>query len=465
MVGVNSLTITKGAFMNKNDICTIEITSISNDGSGVGRDEEGKVVFVPMTAVGDICRVKILKAKSSYSYGKVEELLTPSPDRTENDCPVFGKCGGCTLRHISYEAEVRAKEGFIKDAFTRIGELSPEFLPLIRNEYPVRYRNKAQYPIGKDRDGNVICGFYAVNSHRIVSCGDCVLQPEIFSEIVSYIREYIQSNRLSVYNESENKGVMRHICLRKGHYSGEINVTLVAKRKIPELQRLAKELMSKFPDIKGVVLNINKQETNVIMGDEEILLAGTSEILDTMCGNTVSISPRSFYQVNTPMAERLYAVAKEFARPKDKIIADIYCGIGTIGLSMAKEAKRVIGVEIVESAIQNAKKNAELNGYTNAEFYCSDAENAAEIIKGSKLTPDTVILDPARKGCEGGTLESIAALNAERIVMISCNPSTAARDCKILSGLGYKCEKVQGVDLFSRTGHVECAVLMIKERI
>lgn len=451
--------------MKKNDICTLEITSISNDGSGVGRDGDGKVVFVPMTAVGDVCRVKILKAKNSYSYGKIEEITTPSPDRTENDCPIFGKCGGCSLRHINYEAEARAKEGFVKNAFTRIGGLAPEFLPFIKNENISRYRNKAQYPIGKDKNGNVICGFYAPNSHRIVSCADCVLQPQIFSEIVSFIREYIQNNKLSVYNEAENKGVMRHICLRKGHYSGEINVTLVVKRKIPELQRLSKELMAKFPDIKGVVLNINKRDTNVIMGEEEILLAGTGEISDTMCGNTVSVSPRSFYQVNTPMAEKLYNAAKEFAEPEGKVIADIYCGIGTIGLSMAKEAKGLIGVEIVESAVRNAKKNAGLNGFDNAEFYCADAEGAAEIIKKAGLNPDVVILDPARKGCEGRTLENIAALEADRIVMISCNPATAARDCKVLSGLGYFCERVRGVDLFSRTGHVETVVLLSKREI
>lgn len=446
--------------MNKNDICTLEIISISNDGSGIGRDEDGKVVFVPMTAVGDVCKVKILKAKNSYSYGKIEEIITPSPERTENDCPVFGRCGGCALRHIDYEAEARAKEGFVRDAFTRIGGLEPEFLPFIKNGSISRYRNKAQYPIGRDKEGNVICGFYAPNSHRIASCGDCVLQPEIFSEITEYIREYIVSNKLSVYNEAENKGVMRHVCLRRGHYSGEINVTLVARRKIPELQRLSKELMARFPDVKGVVLNINKQDTNVIMGEEEILLEGRTEIYDTMCGNTVSISPKSFYQVNTPMAERLYDIAKEFAQPKDKVIADIYCGIGTIGLSMAKEAKRVIGVEIVESAVENAKKNAELNGCDNAEFYCADAEKAAEIIKNAHLKPDVVALDPARKGCGRRTLESIAALGAERIVMISCNPATAARDCKALAEFGYVCEKVRGVDLFSRTAHVECVVLM-----
>lgn len=446
--------------MIKNEICTLEITSISNDGAGVGRDKDGKVVFVPMSAVGDVCMVKILKAKSSYSYGKIEEILIPSPDRRENDCPVFGRCGGCSFRHIDYEAEVRAKESFIRDAFARIGGLEPEFLPFLKNEDITRYRNKAQYPIGKDKDGNVICGFYAVNSHRIIGCTDCVLQPAVFSEIVNYIREYIQNNRLSVYSEAENKGVMRHICLRRGHYSGEINVTLVARRKIPEMQRLSKELICKFPDIKGVVLNINKQDTNVIMGEEEILLAGRSEIFDTMCGNTVSISPKSFYQVNTPMAEKLYTAAAEFAEPEGKIIADIYCGIGTIGLSMAKRAKRVLGVEIVESAVENARKNAELNGFSNAEFYCADADRAAEIIRGAGLKPDVVLLDPARRGCERVVLEKTAELGAERIVMISCNPATAARDCKVLGEMGYRCDRIRGVDLFSRTRHVETVVLM-----
>lgn len=448
--------------MNKNDICTLNITSLSNDGSGVGRDEEGKVVFVPMTAVGDVVKVKILKVKSSYSYGKIEEITVPSPDRTENECPVFGRCGGCTLRHIDYEAEARAKDGFIKDAFTRIGGLEPEFLPFIKNENISRYRNKAQYPIGKDKEGNVVCGFYAVNSHRIAACGDCALQPEIFSEIVSYIRKYIQDKKISVYNESENKGVMRHICLRKGHYSGEINVTLVARRKVPEMERLAKELMTEFPEIKGVVLNLNKQDTNVIMGDEEIVLAGRSEIFDTMCGNTVSISPQSFYQVNTPMAEKLYGVANEFAQPEGKIVADVYCGIGTIGLSMARVAKRVLGVEIVKSAVRNAKENAALNEYKNVEYFCADAGNTAEILKKSYVQPDVIILDPARKGCEKKVLEDFGGLGADRIVMISCNPATAARDCKVLGEIGYRCEKVQGVDLFSRTGHVETVVLMSK---
>lgn len=446
--------------MNKNDICTLEINSISNDGSGVGRDKDGKVVFVPMTAIGDICKVRIVKVKSSFSYGKLEEILTPSPHRIENNCSVFGKCGGCSFRHINYDAEINVKEGFIKDAFTRIGGLNPEFLPLIRNQQISHYRNKAQYPLGKDKEGNVICGFYAANSHRIVPCTSCDLQPPTFSEITAFITNYIRENKLSVYNEAEHKGVLRHICIRQGHYSGEINVTLVCKRKIPELNRLSKELMRNFPDIKGVVLNINKDETNVILGNEEVLLAGQAEITDTMCGNKIDISSKSFYQVNTVMAEKLYGIAKAFAQPEGKTIADLYCGIGTIGLSMAKEAGKVIGVEIVESAIKNAKKNAALNGFGNTEFHCADADNAAEILRNAGVKPDVIILDPARRGCEKKVLEDLAKFEADRIVMISCNPVTAARDCAVLGEYGYKCEKVQGVDLFSRTSHVECVVLM-----
>ena len=448
--------------MNKNDIYTAEITDLTNIGSGVCRIE-GRVVFVPLTAIGDKCSVKILKVKDSYAYGKIEEILTPSSDRIPSDCPAFGKCGGCSFRHLTYEAELAAKERFIKDAFTRTAGLTPDFLPIIKNDQITRYRNKAQYPIGKDKNGQAVCGFYASNSHRIIPCNDCLLQPEIFSEITDHILRYIRANKLSVYNEEENKGVLRHICLRKGHHSGEINVTIVARRNIPELKKLSKDLMTKFPAIKGVVLNLNKKDTNVIMGEEELTLAGEPTIKDIMCENTVTISPGSFYQVNTPMAERLYAAAKDFAQPENKTVADIYCGIGTIGLSLANEAKHLIGIEIVDSAIQNAKLNAVQNNITNAEFYCSDAHNAAEIIKRSGLTPEVLILDPARKGCHSSVLQTLAALNPSRIVMISCNPSTAARDCAELEALGYKTVKVQGVDLFSRTNHVECVSLIIKE--
>ena len=307
--------------MKKNDIIELKIESLTNEGCGLGR-YEGMVVFVPMSAAGDLLRVRLLKVNKSHSYGKIEEILSPSPDRIESDCPVFGKCGGCSFRHISYEAELRAKEGFVRDAFTRIGGLSPDFLPIIGNASPDGYRNKAQYPVGKNADGEYISGFYADRSHRIIPCESCRLEQAVFSEIRTFILEYCRKKKIAVYNEEEHKGVLRHICIRRGHYSGEINVTVVVRRSVPELKGLAKELSARFPAIKGITANINKEKTNVIYGDEEADLFGERTITDTMLGKCFSISPKSFYQVNTPMAEKLYALAGSLAEPEGKNIID-----------------------------------------------------------------------------------------------------------------------------------------------
>ena len=447
--------------MKKNDIIELKIEGITNEGCGIGR-YEGMVVFVPFSAVGDILSVKLLKVNKSHSYGKIEQIISPSPDRIEPDCKVFGKCGGCSFRHISYEAELRAKEGFVKDAFLRIGGLNPEFLPIIANISVDGYRNKAQYPVGKDADGKYISGFYADRSHRIIPCESCNLEQDIFSEIRAFILAFAEKNKISVYNEEEHKGVLRHICIRKGHYSGEINVTLVARRNVPELKALAKALGAKYPAIKGVTVNINKEKTNVIYGDNEIDLFGEKTITDTMLGKRFNISPRSFYQVNTPMAERLYEIAGKLAEPSGKTVIDLYCGAGTIGLTMADKAKRIIGVEIEESAVENANINKKLNNAENAEFYCGDAGKITDILREKGVKADVVIVDPARKGCDEKTLNNIASFSPERIVMVSCNPSTAARDCKYLEGLGYRAVSVQAVDLFSRTVHVECVILLNK---
>ena len=445
--------------MKKNDILELEITSLTGEGVGIAK-ADGMVIFVPFSAVGDKIEARILKVAKNCSYAKIERLIIPSDDRVENDCTAFGKCGGCALRHISYEAEARAKEQQIIDAFTRIGKLSPEFSPFMRNENPDRYRNKAQYPLAKDKDGKIIYGFFAPNSHRVVPCLDCKLQPEIFTEIMNYVCAFLAENKISVYNEEEHKGVMRHVCIREGFHSHEINITLVARRKIPEMKQLAAGLMSKFARIKGVVLNLNTEQTNVIFGERSITLCGEADIIDIMCGNKIKISPRSFYQINTHMAERLYEVAKEYAEPNGKIVLDLYCGAGTIGLSMAREAKQLIGVEIVESAVQNAAENAELNAVGNAAFLCGDAgEATTELLKGN-ISPEVVILDPARRGCDKQTLDNVIKFSPDRIVMISCNPATAARDCAYLGANGYTAKKVQGVDMFSRTGHVETVVLM-----
>ena len=452
--------------LNKNDVVTLEITALTNEGSGVGHygadeNSRGFAVFVPFTAAGDVISCRIVKVLKSYAYGRAEKILTPSPDRAENSCPVYGKCGGCCFRHISYEAELRAKEGFVRDAFSRIGGLSPELLPIRGSDNSGGYRNKLQMPLAK-QDGRTVCGFFAERSHRVIPTEKCALQPDIFAEITNSVTEQVDKLHISVYNEEKHEGVLRHVYLRRGHYSGEICLCLVARRKVPEFHRLAKTVMERFPQITGVVLNINREKTNVILGNEEIVLAGKPDITDSMCGVKVEISPRAFYQVNTPAAEALYAQAAEFAEPEGKVLLDLYCGAGTIGLSMAGKVRRLIGAEIVPQAVENARKNAERNSIDNAEFICADAGQAAKRLESAGEHPDVIVLDPPRKGCDEATLTACAGMAPERIVMISCNAATAARDCKRLEELGYRLVKVRPFDLFPRTSHVECAALLIK---
>lgn len=454
----------------KNDIITLEITALTNEGSGVGHykedssDGRGIAVFVPMTAVGDVISCRVVKVLRSYAYGRVEGILTASPDRAEDGCPVYAKCGGCCFRHISYEAELRAKQGFVQDAFMRLGGLSPEFLPIQGSESPEGYRNKLQMPVSK-QDGRTVCGFYSERSHRVTQVDKCALQPELFAEITRFVTEQADRLRISVYNEEKHEGVLRHIYLRRGHYSGEVCLCLVARRKVPEFERLAKAAAERFPEITGVVLNINRDRTNVILGEEEQVLFGRAEIKDTMCGVNVEISPKSFYQVNTPAAEALYRQAAEFAQPEGKLLLDLYCGAGTIGLSMAGKARRLIGAEIVPQAVENARENAERNSVKNAEFICADAGQAAQQLERSGERPDVIILDPPRKGCSEDTLTACAGMQPERIVMISCNAATAARDCKRLAELGYTAAVVRPFDLFPRTSHVECVVLINKNNV
>lgn len=447
--------------MNKNDIVRIEITSITGEGMGVGR-HDGIVVFVPLSAVGDVLDVKIVKAGKSFCYGIIENIITASPDRISSDCSAFGKCGGCAFRHISYDAELRAKSEIIRSAFTRIGGLDPEFLPIIPNENIIGYRNKAQYPVGRGKDGKMICGFFAARSHRIVPCEKCRLENDIFGEIRNCVLELAAEMKIPPYNEELHNGVLRHICIRRGHYSGEIGVVLVVRRNVPELKKLAVMLIERFPTIKGVSANVNPDKTNVIYGDKDISLVGATEITDTMLGKRFCISPKSFYQVNTPMAERLYSEAGKLADADGKTLIDLYCGIGTVGICISDKSTRLIGAEIIPSAVENARKNAEFNGYDNAEFYCGDAGKVTSLLREKGIKADVVTLDPARKGCDRMTLDNIISFSPERIVMISCDPATAARDCKYLSENGYTVRSVQGVDLFSRTVHVETVIMMTR---
>lgn len=470
--------------MKKNDVIDLEITALTSEGSGIGR-ADGMAVFVPFTAVGDVISCRILKVLRSYAYGKIEQIITPSKDRVDNDCPAFGKCGGCVYRHISYQAELAAKERIVRDAFERIGGFSlgcaasvprfgenptdirvdglhTEFLPVCGSEHIDGYRNKLQMPLAKTDDGDIVSGFFSERSHRVVPVERCLLQPKLFSEIVGFIKRECAKLKISVYNENTREGVLRHVFLRKGHYSGEVCAVLVVKRKTPEMAKLAAALTKRFPEITGVVLNINPDRTNVILGEREVLLSGKAAIRDEMCGVKVEISSKSFYQVNTPAAEELYGQAAEFARPQGKTILDLYCGAGTIGLSMAGQAARIIGAEIVPEAVENAKCNALNSGFSNAEFICADASEAAKELAERGLAPDVIVLDPPRKGCGGEALSACVKMSPERIVMISCNPATAARDCKFLASNGYAVERVRAFDLFPRTRHVECVVLMTK---
>ena len=447
--------------LKKNDLIDLEITDISNDGNGVGH-YNGIAVFVPAVAVGDVIECRIVKVRSSFCYGRTEKLKHPSQDRVESDCPVSKHCGGCSFRHISYEAECRAKDKFIRDSFDRIGKLSPEYMEFCGCKDTDLYRNKAQYPVADD-NGKAVCGFYAKRSHRVVEYTRCRLQPVIFSEIVEFIMGYVNDRHIPAYNEISLTGLLRHIYLRRGAYSGEIMVCLVVTdlKKASVFDKLAILLKEKFSDIRTVVLNENPKNTNVILGSRMKAIVGDGTINDTMCGNNISISPLSFYQVNTHQAELLYKKAGEFAQlSHDSTLLDLYCGTGTIGLSMARQVKKLIGVEVIQAAIDNAKANAKANDITNTEFICGDAGKIAQVLYERGERPDVIIADPARKGCDRASLEYMAKMSPDRIVMISCNHTTAARDCAILAELGYTCDKVMGFDLFPRTSHVECVVLM-----
>ena len=447
----------------KNQVSKAEITSLTSEGSGVCRID-GMAVFVPQTAVGDVCEIRIVKVLKNYAFGIAEKILVPSPDHIADSCPVYKKCGGCLLRHISYEAECRTKNGIVRDAFERIGGLSPQFDDFLGAEATERYRNKAQYPLAV-QDGKAVCGFYAPRSHRVIPVEDCALQPAIFSSIIRTVLDYINEKKLSVYDEETNTGIIRHIYLRRGAHSQEIMVCLVVRKDISrQLSALCRTLAEKYSNIKSIVMNINSRKTNVILGDECVTLRGSDTISDTMCGNTVEISPLSFYQVNTVQAERLYGKALEYAAPdKDEVIADLYCGAGTIGLSMAKQAARIVGVEIVPQAVENARENAIRNNIDNAEFHCGDAGEVFGKLRRQGCKPDIIVVDPPRKGCSTETIDVIAGAAPRKIVMISCNPATAARDARLLSERGYSVDKVCGVDLFPRTGHVECVVLMSRD--
>ncbi len=451
--------------MKKNDVIILQITDLTGGGDGVGRADDGRVVFVSNTAVGDVIEALIIKVKTKYALGKIQSVIAPSPYRINSDCEVSNRCGGCVFRHITYEKEKEIKYSQVYNSIRRIGGI--EFTPdnLVSNDIINGYRNKAQYPIGLDKFGNVICGFYSKSSHRLVQCDNCLLQPQIFTTITRVFCSWANEYQISVYDERTDSGLLRHLYIRHGEVSGEVMVVVVINgSELPCSENLKDMLIDVLGDkLKSLQININCENTNVVLGEKCKVVYGEPYITDTLCGVNLRISPLSFYQVNRAMAEKLYNIAKCYAEPRGKTLLDLYCGTGAIGLTMAKEAKSVIGVEIVSSAVEDAKINAQLNGIDNAEFLCMDATEAATHLKIKGVTADVVMLDPPRKGCDEKLLNTVAKdFSPERIVYISCNDATLARDCAILTSIGYELKRLTPVDLFPRTGHVEVVALLNK---
>ena len=456
--------------LQKNQLLTLRIERLSNDGSGVAHSSEGEAVFVPGTAPGDEAQVRIVKDCGRYAFGILDKLLTPSPDRIPVDCAVAGPCGGCSLRHLDYAAELRAKQESVADAFRRIGGLDVPVLDALPSPEVDRYRNKVQFPVGRDKDGAPCIGFYAGRTHRIVPCPDCKLQPGVLNDIGNTLCAFFAAHGIQPYDEERGKGLVRHIFLRRGAHSGQIMVCLVCTRpKLPHSDELVALLREKFRDIATILINVNAKKTNVILGEESVTLYGPGCIEDTLCGVPVRLGPLSFYQVNTLAAERLYGVAAEYAQLEpDDVLLDLYCGMGTIGLSMAGHCRELIGVEIIPEAIDSAKANAARMGdavAAKSRFFCADAGEAAARLAAEGLRPDVIMLDPPRKGCDETTLSAVVQMSPRRVVYVSCNPSTAARDAAWLGQHGYRAEKVQPVDLFPRTKHVECVIALSKGEI
>ena len=460
--------------MQKNDILRVRIEEINNLGFGVAHAEEekngwrGKVMFVRDAVTGDLLDARIIKVNKSYLIAKIERMIEPSALRaTEGVCTAAG-CGGCVYQHITYEHEANLKRDYVENAFRKAGLFDVRVGELRHTGELTRYRNKAQYPVANTKLG-MQAGFFATGTHRIVPANDCALQPAIFGEIVAFVCDFCNQNGILAYEEETGKGDLRHIYLRTGAETGEVMVCLVVNgTHLKNEDALAKELMARFDSVKSVMLNVNCENTNVVLGDSYRCIGGKDSIEDILCGLRFRISAGAFYQVNHNACELLYGIARERAAlTGNETVLDLYCGIGTIGLSMAQSAKKVIGIEIVEEAVARAAENAERNNIENAYFYCGDASDAEKLLERAEaahgdISGATVIMDPPRKGSTPELITYLAKRNFERIVYVSCNPDTLARDCVLFKELGYDIGEVTPVDMFPRTGHVESVVCLTR---
>lgn len=452
--------------LEKNDIVTVTIEDMSMNGEGIGKSN-GYTLFVKDTVVGDVAEVKVMKAKKTYGYARLMKLITPSAERVTAKCPIARRCGGCQIQEMSYESQLRFKQNLVKNNLERLGGIIPgtyELCPMIGMEKPWHYRNKAQFPVGVNREGKLCMGFYAGRTHSIIETEKCFLGDPVNEEVLSVIRTFMEENKVSAYNEETGCGIVRHILIRKGFRTGQVLVCVVINaKKLPHSDKLVDVLVSQIAGLTSVSVSVNRENTNVIMGNGIQVLWGRPYIEDYIGDILYRISPLSFFQVNPLQTEKLYNKALEFAAlTGSETVWDLYCGIGTISLFLAKNCKKVYGVEIIPQAIDNARENAGLNGITNAEFFVGKSEEVLPRFyeeeygrTGIRPTADVIVVDPPRKGCEETLLSTIVDMEPKRVVYVSCDSATLARDLKFLTAHGYAVKKVQAVDQFGQTVHVE----------
>jgi 23S rRNA (uracil1939-C5)-methyltransferase len=448
--------------MRKNEKYTVTIEDYTNEGFGVAR-VEGFVLFVPGTVAGEQAEVLVVKVGKNFGYGKLLRVITPSPHRVEPGCALGNRCGGCVFWHLSYEEEVRLKAARVQAQLQRIGGLELAVSAPLAAAEQTGYRNKAQFPIRQVK-GKPVGGFYAAGSHGVVSGAPCAIQPPVFNEMLEWTVAFMERHGLTAYEEQQYTGTVRHLYLRRGEATGQILACLVVNSKHFALkEQFAAQITAAFPQVATVAINYNDRNTNVVLGKDTEIVFGPGYIEDTLLGKRYRIAPQSFYQVNRKQTEVLYRKAIELAGlTGGERVLDLYCGIGTIGLSLAEKCKELVGVEIVPQAIENAKENARLNGVQNAQFFCADAKEAAARFAAEGKKFDVIIVDPPRKGCDTATLEAITQMAPKRLVYVSCNAATLARDLKILEEKGFKTQSATPVDLFPRTHHCECAALLVK---
>lgn len=450
----------------KNDMVTLEITDLGSSGEGIGK-VDGFTLFVKDALIGDVIRAKIIKLKKNYGYGRLMEILTPSPSRVEARCPQARACGGCQIQPLAYEKQLEYKENKVKELLERVGKVQDYVMePIIGMEEPWYYRNKAQFPVGKTKEGEIVTGFYAGRTHSIIPVEECFIQHSLNQELMAIVRQWMKAYDVQPYNEASHTGLVRHIFTRIGKYTGEVMVCLVINgKKIPKEAELV-ECLKKVPGMTSICLNINREKTNVILGSTVKCLWGQPYITDKIGDIAYRISPLSFFQVNPIQTQKLYSTALEYAGlTGNETVWDLYCGIGTISLFLAKSAKKVYGVEIVPEAIADAKENAQLNGIENAEFFVGKAEEVLpEQYEKNGVYADVIVVDPPRKGCDEKLLQCMVQMAPKRIVYVSCDPATLARDLGFLEANGYKVEKVRCTDMFPHSTHVETVCLLSRNK-